>query len=88
MSDAIDPRDKTVMAVRLDELQRWQRVLEPVALFAIAVQGWAYFHLLAMDEGYAANVVIALISTFLNVWALHGRVRERGLLDKIGSPYV
>ena len=74
--------------MQLDELQRFQRPLELVGLLSIAVQGWAYLRLLATNEGYAANIVIALVSTAINVWALRGRIRERRLLDEIGSWYV
>ena len=85
---AMNIRDKTAIAVRLDEMHRFQRKLEPLALLAFFVQAVAFYKLCVTDEGNGVNALIAVVSTFLNVRAVRERMRERRLLDEIGSPFA
>ena len=57
------------------QLPSW---LELMALGAVVVQAWAFWKLCATDEGYGTNMLIAVVSTVLNVWALRDRLHGKG----------
>lgn len=56
-------------AVQLVELERWRRILVPVAAVAVVVQGVALHRLLTAGEDLGASVLATVVASLLVGWA-------------------
>lgn len=72
-------------AVRLAELQRWRRVLVPVAVVAVGVQAWALHGLITTGEGLGASTMLSVVAALLAAWAGVTHARIEALEDGPGA---